>query len=175
MGRGVADHGHSMQGVREKEVEMRTLCDGKQGEVQGLSEVLSSLSSELRDVQDQLKAKGDRVSDTSPVQELRAATKRLRDDNVSLELRIGESLRLSVPAATACGDSNQTNESNESNETYTTNQSALCVCVCVYPCTAVLVLKSFCFPGVASTALMRKRADQSAGGNHGDTHDNTHE
>ena len=118
---------------------MRTLCDGKQGEVQGLSEALSSLSSELRDVQDQLKAKGDRVSDTSPVQELRAATKRLRDDNVSLELRIGESLRLSVPAATACGDSNQTNESNESNETYTTNQSALCVCVCVcvYVCISV--------------------------------------
>lgn len=125
MGRGVADHGHSMQGVREKELEMRTLCDGKQGEVQGLSEVLSSLSSELRDVQDQLKAKGDRVSDTSPVQELRAATKQLRDDNVSLELRIGESLSLGLPAATACGDSNQTNESTESNEANTTDQSVV--------------------------------------------------
>ena len=174
MGRGVADHGHSMQGVREKEVEMRTLCDGKQGEVQGLSEALSSLSSELRDVQDQLKAKGDRVSDTSPVQELRAATKRLRDDNVSLELRIGESLRLSVVIRIK-----RMNLMNLMRHTRLTRARCVCVyvcvCMCVYPCTAVLVLKSFCFPGVASTALMRKRADQSAGGNHGDTHDNTHE
>jgi len=169
MGRGVADHGHSMQGVREKEVEMRTLCDGKQGEVQGLSEALSSLSSELRDVQDQLKAKGDRVSDTSPVQELRAATKRLRDDNVSLELRIGESLRPQVVI--------RIKRMNLMRHTRLTRARCVCVCCvcCVCTCTGLLVLTSFCFPGVASTALMRKRADQSAGGNHGDTHDNTHE
>ena len=109
---------------------MRTLCDGKQGEVQGLSEVLSSLSSELRDVQDQLKAKGDRVSDTSPVQELRAATKRLRDDNVSLELRIGESLRLSV--VIRIKRMNLMNLMNLMRHTRLTRARCVCVCVCVY-------------------------------------------
>ena len=42
-------------------------------------------------MKDQLKAKGDRVSDTSPLQELRAATTRLRNDIIALELRIGAS------------------------------------------------------------------------------------
>lgn len=84
---------NQLANLRKQESEYQSRLENHQQSLQGLSSKLSNVEDQLEEINTELQSKGEGMSDTNPVQNLRIALTKLQRENRDLDIRVGISLQ----------------------------------------------------------------------------------